>query len=222
MSFKDFINAYIVPPVVSVLIRLISVTLRVTVVGAEHEAKILADGRPRILSFWHGRLFYLPHHYRKSAGDWEILVSPSGDGEIIARTLATFGFGIVRGSSFKSATKALMALRRHVEEGKSAVLIADGSRGPREALQPGALMVSKLAGGAPTLPITTAFSKQWTLKTWDKLAIPKPFAAAVVVYGEPVVCPKDADSEQLEAARAKLEAELHRITRLAEETAARA
>jgi len=212
---KKFINTYVVPPLAYLLIRLFSYTLKLHEAGAENERRLVEEGKGAILAFWHGRLFYMPHYYRKSPGRFKILVSPSVDGEIIARTLSMFGFGLVRGSSYKSATKALLALARSVDDGFWPTLIADGSRGPIYNLQPGSLMLSKLSG-RPALPVTVSFSDYWTLKTWDRLMIPKPFSKVVVIFGQPVSVPEKCDSGMLETKRVEMEAELKRITEMAD------
>ena len=46
--------------------------------------------------------------------------------------------------------------------------------------------------------------------------IPWPFAKAVMVFGEPMVVPKDASPEEVEALRLTLEEEIHRLHAVAE------
>jgi len=208
---KKIVNTYIVPPIAYLLILVISFTLRREETGKAHEAQAKASGKPTILSFWHGRLFYFPYYFWKSNKTWKILSSPSVDGEIIARTLSFFGYGVVRGSTFKNARKALRELKRHTDDGYNTVLIADGSRGPALKLQSGALMVSKLTG-AYALPVTVSFDRYWNLKTWDRLMIPKPFSKVIVSFGEPVTVPEKCDSATLEEKRIELEKTLLRIT----------
>lgn len=211
---KRFLHAYVIPPLACALIYVISATLRVTEAGKDMEDELEKEGGPIIYTFWHGRLFYYPYYYKRRER-YRILVSPSVDGEIIARTLALFGFGITRGSSFKNSRAALRELKRSLDEGYSTVLIADGSRGPRHALQPGALMLAKLTG-RPALPMTVSFSSYWTINSWDRLIIPKPFAKAVVIYGPPVRVDGGCGAEELEAKRRELENTLLEITELAD------
>ncbi len=208
---KRIINSYIAPALIYPLIYSILVTLRLTEKGKEHEKKALAEGKPLIYTFWHSRLLYFPHYYRKTSHDLKILISPSVDGEIITRIATFYGFGAIRGSSFKQARKAFMALKKSILDGFSVGLVADGSRGPSEVFQPGSLMLSKLTGSA-VIPLTVSYSSFWTLKTWDRTMIPKPFSDVVVIYGKPVTCPKNADSDDLERLRATLGENLSRIT----------
>jgi lysophospholipid acyltransferase (LPLAT)-like uncharacterized protein len=36
------------------------------------------------------------------------------------------------------------------------------------------------------VPVVAFPSRAWTLKSWDRFTIPKPFARLTVVYGEPI------------------------------------
>ncbi len=212
---KRFIHSYIIPPIAYITLYLVSATLRLEQVDNDFQQELVGNNITAIGLFWHGRLFYVPYHYRRWLGKVAILVSPSVDGEIISRTLNWFGFKTVRGSSYKSSRSALRKLQRNINDGVWPVLIADGSRGPAFKLQPGALMLSKLTG-SPILPLTVSFSKYWTVNSWDKLMIPKPFASVVVVYGQPVTVPSSGDSQQLELKRLELERILLDITEKAD------
>lgn len=218
-SLKRYLAARLGPPLIALLIALLSRTLRVVVEGAGHEEAIYAGGRPLILAMWHGRLLYLTHHYRRTPERYRALASPSGDGELVARVLERYGYGVIRGSSYQNPRTALRELKRAVDDGYSAVLIADGSRGPYHKAQPGSVMVSRLTG-APVLPVTVAFSRKWELRSWDRLQIPKPFATVVVKYAPPLTCPREADEARMEELRAELERSLNEITDAADARAA--
>lgn len=216
-AIKRFVNFHVAPPAAYALIRGIGATLSVTLTGHDPRQTPPGAAEPNIYVFWHGQLFLYPALFR-GRSDFAILASPSADGEIIARTLQKFGFTVVRGSSFKNARTALREMVRQMEAGRHVVIIGDGSRGPYQKLQPGAVMLAKLTG-RPVRAAATAFSRQWTLGSWDRLAIPKPFARAVVVSAEPVSVPSDADDAALERIRADIESSLHDLTRRAEELA---
>jgi len=211
---KRFFTRHILPPIVTALIYVLYHTLKVTEVDKEIEKRLEDNGKPIIYNFWHSRIFLYPCYY-KNRSRFKLLVSPSEDGEIIARVLMLFGYDVIRGSSYKNPLTTLRSLKKRISEGFCALLIADGSRGPYEKLQPGSLMLSKLTG-CPALPMTASFSECWRLKSWDRLMIPKPFSKAVVVYGAPVSVPKECDSAMLEEKRKELEATLHSITKFAD------
>ena len=212
---KQFINSYIVPPLAYWMLYFISATLKVIEVNKDIEKALDIENNTAIGTLWHSRIFFIPYYYRTKRHRVSALASPSTDGEIIARILSRFGFNVVRGSSFKNSRSALRELRRCVEDGQCLVLIADGSRGPALKLQSGSLMLSKLTG-RPVLPFTVSFSKYWTINSWDRLMIPRPFSSAVVMYGNPVTVLSSSDSQQMELKRLELEKTLLDITEQAD------
>src|SRR5207247_1418398 len=76
----------------------------------------------------------------------------------------------------------------------------DGPRGPARVAQPGAVWLAK-ATGNPVLPFHLEASRHWTLKSWDRTQIPKPFATVAIAVGEPFTVPSDADDSAIEEAR---------------------
>ncbi|MBF0633453.1 MAG: lysophospholipid acyltransferase family protein [Nitrospinae bacterium] len=212
---KMFFNSYVAAPLVFAILYLLSMTLRLHEEGKDIEQRLLDEGKSCVLTLWHGRLPYLAYYYRKTPERFMPLASPSADGEIVSRVLAMFGYRVVRGSSYKNPAPSLLTLARGLKAGYAPVLIADGSRGPLYKLQPGSMSLSKLTG-APALPITVSFSRHWTLGTWDRLMVPKPFSKVVVVYGEPVYAPRDCGEEELEQKRLEMEARLLSITKRAD------
>lgn len=212
---KRFISLYVIPPFAFVLIYLLSRTLRLIEKGENVKLDFDKAGRPYILSCWHGRLFYMPYYFRSTHSRWKILTSASLDGEMNARTMALFGYGVVFGSTFKNARKSLRELKRYIGDGFNAFMVADGSRGPANKMQAGAVMLSKLTG-APALPMTVSFSGYWRLNSWDRMIIPKPFSKVLVMFGEPVSAQSDCNSETLEEKRKELEKALMKLSEQAD------
>ncbi len=198
----------LLPALVALLIRAIGATLRWR---ADDRAGVLdlpAD-RPLIWVFWHNRVFGMPLVYRKflKRRKGSVLTSPSGDGEIIARVMAKFGVGSVRGSSNKRPAAALREMVALLKGGGDLAVTPDGPRGPVYELQGGLVKVAQLTG-VPVLPIRLRYSRAITLKTWDRFQIPLPFARAEVVFEELVEVPRELGDEGFEAVRAGLEAKL--------------
>jgi lysophospholipid acyltransferase (LPLAT)-like uncharacterized protein len=82
--------------------------------------------------------------------------------------------------------------------------------------QPGAVWLAK-ATGHPVLPFHLEADRDWTLNSWDRTQIPKPFSTVSIAMGEPFHVPPDADDAGIETARLELEARLRAL-----ETRARA
>ena len=92
-------------------------------------------------------------------------------------------------------------------KGKAAGFTVDGPRGPAGVVQPGAVWLAK-ATGNPVVPFHLEASRHWTIDSWDRTQIPKPFSTVSIVIGEPFYVAPDADQTALEAARLRLEQSL--------------
>jgi lysophospholipid acyltransferase (LPLAT)-like uncharacterized protein len=149
-----------------------------------------------------------------------VLASRSRDGELVSRLARGFGLSVVRGSSSRGAATALRALVRLIREQRAEVaVIPDGPRGPRWVAHPGAVILAKL-GQAPIVPLGFGVSRGMVLGSWDAFLVPRPFARAVLIFGDPLRVPADADRGSLEVYRRMLEQTLTRLTREADRIAA--
>ena len=92
-----------------------------------------------------------------------------------AASSARFGYGTARGSTSRGGARALVQLRRDCAAGKPAAFTVDGPRGPARVAQPGAVWLAG-ATGHPILPFHIEADRYWTLRSWDRTQIPKPFS----------------------------------------------
>ncbi len=186
------------------LLRSLGATWTWKVCGAEHVDAIGARGLHPIHSFWHGRI--LPATvYFKNRGI-VVITSENYDGEWIARIIQKFGYGTARGSSSRGGPKALLQLVREVKS-KGVAFTLDGPRGPAEVAQPGAVWLAK-ATGNPLMPFHAEAASSWTLRSWDRTQIPKPFTTVAMAIGEPLYVPREADETALETWRRQLQQSL--------------
>ena len=207
---KNVLIKYVLPPIGMLIIYLLGITYRKEVIGRESEQSLIRRGLNPIYALWHGRLLYLPFHYRWQENLYS-LVSPSTDGEIIARTLRLFGVRTIRGSSYKSGSTAFRNLIRVVRDKGRVFITVDGSRGPVFKVQKGILHLAKISG-KPVLPVTYGAEKAHVFKSWDRFIIPHPFTRVVVIYGEPVYVTRDSSEEEIEEKRIELEKRLSEMT----------
>ena len=91
-------------------------TLSWTVEGLDVLSRLAADGRQPILGFWHGRILPATWYFRDRG--IVVITSENFDGEWIARIITRFGYGTARGSSSRGALKALLQLKRDLEQGR--------------------------------------------------------------------------------------------------------
>jgi lysophospholipid acyltransferase (LPLAT)-like uncharacterized protein len=180
-------------------------TLRWRTEGFEHFDRIREAGHQPIMAFWHGRILPATYYFRRRG--IVVMTSENFDGEWIARIIERFGFGTARGSTSRGGRKALRQLTHDVAAGKPAGFTVDGPRGPARVAQPGAVWLAK-ATGHPVLPFHLEAGSHWTLNSWDRTQIPKPFTTVSIVVGEPFYVSADADATGIEHARQMLDRRL--------------
>jgi lysophospholipid acyltransferase (LPLAT)-like uncharacterized protein len=183
------------------IIAVLGSTYRWRVDGFSHYESIVASGKPAILACWHGRI--LPGVLFWKHRGIVAIISQNFDGEWIARIIERFGYGTARGSTSRGGARALVQLRRDLAAGKSAVFTIDGPRGPARTAQAG---VAWLAGATkhPILPFHIESNRFWTMNSWDRTQVPKPFSTVAVAIGKPIDVP-DASEIVVEATRQELE-----------------
>ena len=180
---------------------------------------------PVIVAFWHGQHFMMPFLKRKQYPA-KVLISRHRDGEINAIAAERLEVGTVRGSgdhgsSFhrKGGVQAFKGMLRALEERYNMALTADVPKVSRKAGL-GIIMLAR-ESGRPIMPVAIATSRFRRLKNWDRSVIHLPFGRGIIVAGELIRVPGDADSETMEVLRQQLETRLNEITRRAYATVGR-
>jgi len=194
------------------LIRLIGPTLRVSI-SCEEGAQQTLDERPLIGSFWHSCI--IPATYICRDLGVRVMSSNSYDGEYMGRIIHKFGFVAVKGSSSRNAVRALLGLRRALEDGWTVAFTLDGPRGPRHKVKPGPVALAR-SSGVPLTMFHAAVDDAWVLNSWDRLVIPAPFSRVLVRFGRLIHVPEDASDEDIERYTAELQAGLDRVCEFAE------
>jgi len=201
--------------VASPLIGALGATWRWRIEGLSHYEAVTASGRQPIIAFWHGRI--LPGTLCFRDRGIVVITSQNFDGEWIARIIHRFGYGTARGSSSRGGARALVQLRRDLGGGRAVAFPLDGPRGPARVAQPGAVWLAG-ATGHPLLPIHLEASHAWTMKSWDRTQVPKPFARVSMAMEAPIYVESLAD-DVLAAAAAALNDSLDRAERRAKDLA---
>jgi hypothetical protein len=202
------IGLIIVPRLVAWLMKLWFFTCRITEYNTENREQCREHENPVIATFWHHAILYLLYHMRRELV--AAVVSASKDGEYIARLGAMFGFRSVRGSRHRRGMQVLKESMKFLSEGWHMAIVADGSQGPALIVQAGSIFLASKSG-SPILPMTWSASRYWTVSSWDRMIIPKPFSRINLFYGKPVHVPKDVKGEGIEAYRLQVENNLNEI-----------
>jgi lysophospholipid acyltransferase (LPLAT)-like uncharacterized protein len=180
------------------------------------------DFRPANISAQDRCIYVLWHEYllvpmiRFSHSTARLLVSHHTDGLIVAEMCKHLRMGTVRGSEKHGGVEAIRRLLRPSRY-RTLAVTPDGPRGPRRQVKIGVIYLAARLGW-PIVPIGIGYRRPWRLRSWDRLAIPRPYERAVFVTSEAIAVP-DLERDQLEAYRQKVQSALDALTERAETAA---
>lgn len=210
-ALGDRLLLALAPPLAALLIRLIHGSMRIRTLGLAHLQRCWDNGEHVIFAIWHDQLLMVAKGYPRSGA--KALISPSKDGELIARTLKYFDIEAVRGSSSRQGTQALRALVKLGREPADIGITPDGPKGPRHQVKQGVAQLAKLTG-RPVLPYVFVASCGHRFASWDRFLLPYPWGNGVFLFGEPLWM---GEGESLDEFTARIAAGLERANRLAED-----
>lgn len=210
-SFKERTLIRLADVVFYLAIKAIGRTLRWEAEGLANLKAVETAGRLPIYCVWHNRIFAGTYYLRNRG--IAVITSQSFDGEYIARFIKRLGFGSIRGSSSRGGVRALVEMIRGMRDGIPMAFTVDGPRGPRHEAKKGPVILAKKTGN-PMIPLTVNADRFWTINSWDRLQIPKPFTRTRIIFAQPIYVEPDADDMQIEEKRAELQRTLDAIVKL--------
>ncbi len=211
MRLGDRLLVALAPPLASVIIRLLHLSIRSQVLGQERLSNEWQRGQNVIISFWHDQLLMMVLGYPGKKA--RILISASKDGELIARVMRFFGQDAVRGSSSRGARKAFKHLLQIAREPTDLVITPDGPKGPRHQIKDGVVQLARMSG-RPIIPMAFVCSKGHRFASWDRFLFPYPFSRGVYSFGEAL---SYQDGESTESFRERIKQAMNHNQRTAEE-----
>lgn len=219
-AFIDNFKIALIGHLGALLLSCLRRTLRLKIIANPALGQIWSADSPSVLVFWHNQQLMMPWIYLDQEKGHKkkpisALISQSKDGRFIAKAMDVLKIGSVAGSSSRGGKEALIQLVRLIKSGSHIAITPDGPKGPLHKVKIGALKASQLTG-ARILPACFAAEKVWRFGSWDKMILPKPFSKSVMLYGEPLLVPREASNEEIQQLADKLEAELNSITARAE------
>ena len=179
-SLKQRILLAIIPPVAVLFIRLLGCTWRYRDINAPDVPVGIEIPGPVVFAFWHRTLLTCAHRFRNKG--IAILISPSFDGELIARTVEYLGFFAVRGSSSRGGALGLRNMAEAYKAGHRTAITADGPRGPNMVAKPGVVQLAQLVNATWIGTYYALPDRAWQLRSWDRFLIPKPFATITFTW----------------------------------------
>jgi len=175
---------------------------RIRVRGDEAYRALRKEGRPVVLLVWHGKIFIVPYFFRRRG--IMPLVSPSRDGEFVARIMDGWGYKILRGSGSHFMRAAWLEMLEELRAGGEVLIVPDGPKGPDRKFKPGAIKLAAETGAA-LVPFSFTAKRRKVLRSWDRFLMFAPLTTVEAVYGAPVEIPRGLSEAGQEAERLRLE-----------------
>jgi lysophospholipid acyltransferase (LPLAT)-like uncharacterized protein len=178
-DLSRFAIRYGLVPVAYGILRLYLCLVRIR---SEHEEELLdhlRHGGKAIAAVWHQRILLVVRYARRFREFTPaVMISRSRDGDLIADVCRRLNFIPVRGSSSRG--------------------------GPRGLIKAGIIRMAQLSG-APIIPVYISVNRAWTLRSWDRFLIPKPFSTIRVRWDNPIPVPAELDHALFETIRLDIE-----------------
>jgi lysophospholipid acyltransferase (LPLAT)-like uncharacterized protein len=200
-------------------LSLVQRTSRVTTIPDDIDA-FIKDDLPLIAAMWHGQHLMMPFARPATMDRLAVLISRHEDAGAQALAAERLGITPVRGSGgpadrayYKGGAPAMRELIRQLDAGSSVAMTADVPKRARVA-GPGIVALAKLSG-RPIVPTAVAMSLRLQFHTWDRATLGLPFGRAIVVAGDFIRVPSDADDHAMESARRAVEKGLDDVHRRA-------
>jgi len=202
---------------VALWMTLVKYTTRWDILYPERVEPIIEGNEGFIALTFHSRFLLLTSAWKRSYQHPHVLISRSRDGAVVAWTCRWLGLSTVRGSAknaaktkVKGGGKAGREILDAIESGGCIVITPDGPRGPRQRVPIGPFRLARLSG-APVQPCTFSVANRRQFNSWDRFILPLPFGRGQIVWGTPVHINEDASDDDIEAARARVEAEMNAL-----------
>jgi lysophospholipid acyltransferase (LPLAT)-like uncharacterized protein len=190
-------------------LSLVRSTSRFTTVPEDIDAYI-KDDLPLIAAMWHGQHLMMPFARPVTMDRLAVLISRHEDAGAQALAAKRLGITPVRGSGgpadrnyYKGGAPAMRELLRQLESGSSVAMTADVPKRARVAGM-GIVTLAKLSG-RPIVPTAVVMSRRVQFKSWDRASLGLPLGRAIVVVGDILHVPRDADDDAMEAVRLAVE-----------------
>ncbi len=171
-------------------------------------------GRELIALTWHGRQF-LGHAALRRHPKRSLLVAPHRDGRLIGIAAQQAGFEIIVGSGTRARQKAaskrgasaFRSMIAHLSAQRAVLMTADIPKVARTA----GLGPIKLAqiSGSPIHCFAAVTKHRVELNNWDGTHVVLPFGRGAILWSRAIHVMRNANSEQLEAARVEVESTLN-------------
>lgn len=180
------------------LVAGLAATYRFQEEGMQHlqAAKQATPQHAFLLACWHETVMALALAQR--GRPYCSVCSRSNAGTVVAYLMRKMGFFAVQGSQSSGGKEVRNESLDYIERGIPVAITVDGSKGPRRVVKPGIIALAARSG-ALIVSGSVHIDRFWTLNTWDRFRLPKPFARITIVYGKAIGVPSATEGQAFES-----------------------
>lgn len=200
----------------SACLRLQCATWRKHCEGLDRLDRVLADGRPVLFCFWHGK--YVPLFALLRGRPACVFTTQSPRGEVIAEVCRRFGYACVQVPA-RSQGQAYDIMRRALSRHANGGIAVDGPLGPYHRVKRGAVKLASELGYLVVPASASARRKRVFRHRWDRLELPGLFTHVGLAVGEPLEVPAGLGAESAQALALQLRTALEALDRRGEQLA---
>jgi glycosyltransferase involved in cell wall biosynthesis/lysophospholipid acyltransferase (LPLAT)-like uncharacterized protein len=197
----------------SMCLRLQCATWRKRYEGLDRLDRVLADGRPVLFCFWHGKYVSLFALLRGRPAC--VFTTRSARGAVIAEVCRRFGYDCVQVPA-RSQGQAYELMRRALMRHQNGGIAVDGPLGPYHRVKRGAVKLASELGYLVVPASASARRKRVFRHRWDRLELPGLFTCVGLAVGEPLEVPAGLDAEATQLLAVKLRTALEVLDQRAE------
>ena len=173
--------------------------------------------RPILICCWHNSFLLVARHFKEISLPIWAVSSTHRDSEIMAKILHGWNFRLIKGSSTRGWSSVLKKMMSLFKNSNNIIAVTnDGPKGPAFIAKKGSVNLG-LKSGAQVVAVSGTANKYWTLPSWDKTIIPKPFATISIQFSDvfpnkpdAIINESDAVSEYINTNYISLNNKVHR------------
>ena len=167
------------------IIQIIFLLNKIVIKGEENFIELIKSGKPILVCVWHGRLLFTSWYLRFKVKNLYAIASKNPDGEIMARILKNWGYGLIRGSTKKRGKIVIQEMNEIFQNNGIIAITNDGPKGPPCVAKEGSIRIA-INNNVNIITITGSSTKYWQMSSWDSFLLPKPFGTIQLVISPPI------------------------------------
>ncbi len=176
---------YIAPAFLRIVLFFIFITCRWKIYNKSFLEEAKREPRPVLICCWHNSFILVARYFKKISLRVSAVSSTHRDSQIMAKILYGWNFKLIRGSSTRGWAHVLRSMIALFTNNNSLIAVTnDGPKGPPFVAKKGTINLA-LKYNVQIVAASGTASNYWTLPSWDKTIIPKPFSTIYIQFASP-------------------------------------